>query len=342
MRQFKTIIEKSFEENYSSDEVPNQQDYVAKYKSMKDWLHENCYRFIGAATSAEDGSFFTDHGPEHFDEVLKYAGQLLGINEKSQKCELKTYEVFLLLAGVLVHDAGNVRGRLNHESQAMAILKEMGTSIFNWPFERKIIAEIAASHGGKVKDSKDTINTRIKNRSTDFLSITFRPMLIAAIVRFADEICENSGRTSNYLINNQAIPKPSEVFHKYAASITGCTVDLESRRVNVNYSVSSPDISIRFGKGDKEVFLVDEIFERIEKMYQELMYCSRFFDGVIKVDSIRAKITVYDNEDYEEEITNLTIASNEGYPSSMLDLKTRYPDWVEGRLAESLKEEASK
>ncbi|WP_414828950.1 hypothetical protein [Alteromonas sp. H39] len=327
MTQFNTLLEKAFEETYNADQMPSKADYIAKYKAMKDWLNRNCYRFIGSATSAEDGSFFTDHGPEHFEEVIKYAGMLLGISRDNVECNLTSYEVFLLLSAILLHDAGNVFSRHEHEKKPMTILNQMGVVALESPVERKIIADIAASHGGKVKGGdKDTINARIKHRESNFISISYRPRLVAAIVRFADEICENQTRTSPFLTEITDLPKTSQVFHLYANSISSCTVDLISRRVNVHYTIYDKDVKTKFGKLDSDCYLIDEIFDRVEKMYQELMYCSKFFDGLIAVDGIRARITLYDEE--HEEIDELTIDSGEGYPSEKLNLSKKHPNWV--------------
>ncbi len=103
-------------------------------------------------------------------------------------------------------------------------------------------------------------------------------------------------------------------------------MDLRSRRVNVHYTLYDKYVKLKFGKLNSDCYLIDEIFDRIEKMYQELMYCSKFFSGLIAVDGIRARITLYDEE--HEEIDELTIDSGEGYPSEKLNLSKKHPSWI--------------
>ena len=72
------------------------------------------YPLIGAATSAEDQGIYTDHGPDHFDSVIRYAGKLLNLPvviEGNEKICISPYEVFILLVSILLHDAGNIYGR---------------------------------------------------------------------------------------------------------------------------------------------------------------------------------------------------------------------------------------
>ncbi|MGY3902616.1 HD domain-containing protein [Aeromonas lusitana] len=325
---FTTVLEKWFVKNARQDtSFPESNvDYVARYSSLKQWLVENCYPLIGATTSLEDGGLYTDHGPKHFDQVIRYAGKLLGLEHENDQISLKCYEVYLLMTGILLHDAGNVFGRANHEKKAFEILKDIGIAVTTCNIEKKHIANIAEVHGGRANSgSKDTIGEKFNSHETDYLNATFRPRLISAIVRFADEICENKTRAATYGIQKEIIPKRSEVFHLYAESITASNVDIPGRMVRITFDVPVEYTQKKVGKNDSEVYLIDEIFERIEKMHCERLYCSRFFHGVVNIDSIRATINIKDDE--YENVDTLTIDTHVGYPSESLNLSKRHDEW---------------
>lgn len=328
MSEVNTLLEKWFLQNAKNfDKFPDPTaNYVNRYLALKDWLVINCYPFIGSATSAEDGGFYTSHGPEHFNQVIIYAGELLNLKKTTDELELNCYEVYLLLTGILLHDAGNIFGRTLHEKKAFTILREAGPAVTTCDIERKNIANIAEVHGGKSKSGgKDTINNKFSSTSSNYLNATYRPKLVSALVRFADEICENKTRAARLSIQKGTLPKSSEVFHYYANAISASTVDCEGREVRIQFDIDHHLTQRKFGKLDKEVYLIDEIFERIEKMNCERIYCSRFFQGKVHVDSIRVTINIVD-EEYEVYDT-LFIDTRDGYPSESLNLNKVHTGW---------------
>jgi len=308
--------------------------YFARYKHFKDNL-QPVYDYIGAGTSAEDGGVYTGHGPSHFDDVISYAGKLLGIPNDYSGTEdfpinLYPYEVFILLISILLHDAGNVEGRKGHEQRTQAIFAKYDGNSDR--FERRFIADIAKAHGGKFKlpdgtKSKDTIGRLITEANSTFGSTSYRPKLIAALTRFADEICEDSRRASKHLLDVGGLPKQSILFHKYAASIISSDVDLMAHQVHVKYSLYVSDLLDTYLKPsddeDQYVFLIDEIYERLKKMFAEMVYCSRFMRDAVKLEILRATIEIY-REDERGDIElwdNIAIELKEqGYPESGEDI----------------------
>lgn len=330
-------IEKWFSKNaalHSSKFPQSGVDYVARYVVIKEWLATHCYPLIGAKTSLEDGGLYTDHSLEHFNTVLKYAGELIGIdNEDSELKKLNCYEVYLIIVSILLHDAGNVFGRTQHEKKAFEILQDIGSAITFDNIEKKHIADLAEVHGGKsATGNKDTIGSKFNMDEIDYLKATFRPKLIAAIVRLADEICEDRTRAARYLCAKGQVPKKSEVFHYYSGAITASKVDYRGRNIRITFDVMTAQLKDKMGKLDEEVFLIDEIFTRIEKMHCERLYCSRFFQGVVAVDSIRVTINIR-TDDFEL-FDTITIDTDVGYPSASLNLSSRYDKWCGDILKE--------
>ncbi len=340
-------LENWFENNcLNSEYFPSGKDnYFKRYQGIKEYLVQNVYPEIGSAISSVDGGIYTDHGPNHFDAVIRYAGKLLDLqvdtNDRNELC-ISPYEVFILLVSILLHDAGNIFGRTGHEKHPHKIFKGMGDNLCPDEFEAKIISQIASAHSGSVKlldgtSSKDSIN-QLKEKDK-FGDITIRQQLIAALVRFSDEICEDRSRCARFLLNNQALPKESEVHHAYAYSISNVSVDREGKSINLKYELKKIHVLNKYGKGSpsniEKVFLIDEIFFRMEKMYREMIYCQRYMSEHIRLDRIRAVVQIYDdsmdilkNESFELKET--------GYPTTEDSLHKNHPEWRGCRLKKEL------
>ena len=319
----------------------NRNDYFDLYWSIKQYCAQNIYPYIGAGTSAEDGGIYTDHSLDHFNNVIRYAGKLLDIRIKKNSITLSDfelalapYEVFILLTSILLHDAGNIEGRQKHEQKTHKIIKLISQNLDS--VERNLIAAIAKAHGGKTTDasgneSKDTI-VRLKEKNT-FLGIAFRPKLLAAIVRFADEICEDRSRAARYYLENGILPKKSEVFHQYAYSITSVDVDTESKSVSIKFEVLASNLIKKFGKDNgsntpEEVYLIDEINHRLEKMYCEMQYCKSHMFEIVPINQLRAAVAIYEDEDQYEPLREESFELKEaGYPVSTFSFRKVHPDW---------------
>lgn len=317
--------------------------YFDKYKAFKNYMEVQVYPLIGAATSAEDGGLYTDHSITHFNAVITSLGKLLGVNplDQSKDIKLNPYEVFVALIAVLAHDAGNIFGRKGHEKRTNQILKEAGSAIFNDNFEVRPIANIASAHGGKVKGTEDRDTISKLDELTGYGGINFRPRLIAALVRFADEICEDRSRAATYLVRNQGLPKWSEAYHQYANAITNVSIDLQSKQLSILYEISSLDVLEKFGKGSSEstenIFLVDEIILRLEKMFSELIYCKLFMYEVCVINKIRAHIRIHDEDDQFESISKTFEIEQKGYPSANFKFNAAYPDWSGAQVEQQIK-----
>lgn len=319
-------------------------NYFDKYWGIKQYLADKIYPYIGAGTSAEDSGIYTDHSIDHFNCVIRYAGKLLGIPDDysagdSVNIELNPYEVFIMLVSILMHDAGNIEGRRGHEKHPQKILEKHCKTAIPDKFEAKPIADIAQAHGGKAKDasgnmSKDTFS--LLRNDDSYNGKRYRSKLIAAIVRFADEICEDRSRASSYHISEDKLPEKSEVYHQYAASITSVEVDAQSKRINIKFELPRDVVTKTFGKDvgkekPKRCFLIDEINERLEKMYCELLYCKPHLIEVMHINQIRATVAIYDitsdgclGDMLESEVFEL---KEEGYPTSGFSFKRSHPDW---------------
>jgi len=336
-------LERWFKSQSSNgDHFPNgNKDYFERYKGIKAYLMREVYPLIGVALSAKSHGVYTDHGPNHFDAVIRYAGKLLNLTAHANGTEkicISPYEVFVLLVSILLHDAGNIYGRSDHEKHPLIIFREMGESLCPDQFEAKIITRISAAHGGATElpdgsHSKDTI--KLLNDKDEMSGIFVRQRLIAALLRFSDEICEDRSRAAKFMLDKDILPKESEVFHAYAYSISSVRVDHKSKSINLKIELMKNNVTRLYGKGSKEIFLIDEIFSRLEKMYSEMLYCQRFMSEYIKLDRIRATIKIYDDrmDLLKEQTFNL---EEEGYPLTTKSLHKDHPEWKGSRLKEEM------
>lgn len=305
-------------------------DYFLQYQSIVAYFHASIYKNIDAGLSANPDlpGIFTAHNAEHFDEVVRYAGLLLGVETGDEEIQLTPYELYVLLVAIRTHDAGNIHGRKEHEKQCFSVLRNSGAASGPDVTEKKMIALIAQAHGGETPDgSKDTIGTLEEKKYYQHSHI--RPRLLASIVRFADEICENRNRANNYLLDHGSLPKHNEIFHKYAASITSNCVSIHDKRIILNFTVSIDDVNKAWGclinsKPD-EKYLIDEILDRLEKMDRERQYCNKFSRDIYTIDAIRSEITIV-NADLDE-IERIIVPELNDYG---------YPDDKRGKLKNDL------
>ena len=325
--------------------------YFSRYIGIKNYMKKHIYNFIGSATSVEDKGIFTDHGPDHFDAVIQHAGKLLGVPSKpdsNTQLAINPYEGFVLLVAILLHDAGNILGRAGHEKQAIAIFLGMGDGLCDDQFEANLIANIAQAHGGYVripsddKCSKDTIGQTLLEEDTMF-GVTVRQKYLAALVRFADEICEDRNRAARFLAKNSALPEHSQVYHAYAEAISSVEVDLKGKCIRLKLELMKEKMMQRFGKGAsnsiKKVYLIEEIFVRLEKMYSEMIYCQRFMGEHIPINRVVAKLFIYKGEKMEVVKQKDFELKEEGYPDISNCLIKRHPDWKGTKLKKLLKSE---
>lgn len=336
-------LEKKLEEfaNSKKDAFANQHvDYWERYKALLSSLRLHIYPNINAGLSclSKSPGFYTDHGARHFDEVVRYAGLLIEDTFGPPNSTLNPYELYLLLCAIRVHDAGNIDGREDHDKRAFAILKEYGGDIQKDATEHRLIADIAQAHGGRTiaDNDKDTIGALLDNTFVSCVDV--RPRLVAAIVRFADEICEHSNRASTHHINQGNLPEESKLFQLYAKSIAGAKPDRKNKSFKLlfNFDVALfantyPTPKDDEGKQQKK-YLIDDALDRINKLNHERVYCNRFLLPQLQTDQLEIEMeftkTVLVNGTAFPKICerrNLTIR-DKGYPSVPTDWKDTQPD----------------
>ena len=271
--------------------------YPRRFKNVAELLNDQTHPHVTHGASLADGGFLTDHGPGHIDSVIRRATSLLCYPKKTFP-QVTPYEVYILLLAIHFHDVGNIFGREGHEMKHGKVMDQFDAFIGPEMVERQAIQKIASVHSGRINGSQDTISTL--HPEAPVLGHKIRYRLLAAILRFADELADDSHRATRIIQSLGIIPSESMVFHEYAKSLHSVVVNPGKHVVRLNYAFLKKEATRTFGKGKlngmvPEVYLLDEIYERTLKMHMERKYCMRFLREVVRIDAIEILIEVYED-----------------------------------------------
>ena len=271
--------------------------YPTRFTNVAGLMNSQVHPHVGHGASLVDGGFLTDHGPQHIDTVIRRATSLLAHPEKTFP-QISPYEAYILLLAIHFHDVGNIFGRNRHERRHSEVMDRFEQFIGPEMVERQAIQKIAQVHGGRINGSKDTISTL--HHEAPVLGHNVRYRVLAAILRFADELADDSHRASRVAQSLDIIPPESAVFHAYATSLHSVVVDPAKHLVTLHFAFLKKEATRTFGKGKPDgvmesVYLLDEIYERTLKMHLERKYCMRFLQEVVRIDAIEVSIEVYED-----------------------------------------------
>ena len=335
------------------DDLPDRNaDYWARYTHLMAGLRENVYPHINAGLSclSKSPGIYTDHGAAHFDEVVRYAGDILRVS--TNQVNLAPYEIYLLLCAIRLHDAGNIDGREDHEKRATPMVYTYGGNIIHDSTEAVLIGSIAEAHGGRtVGGDKDTIGT-LPPDGTPVAAIICRPRQVAAIVRFADEICEHSARAARHHITANTIPEHNKLFHYYAKCIRGAAYDpkgcfklglsIDTKLLAEPYSLPSEGMEICSKK-----YFIDDVWDRISKLELERRYCNQFLDPSLQTNEIEIQIEFTESKKQSSvphlipfvvDRRNFVIPQKNGYPADNDSWRTAIEALKGSVLAQKTKE----
>lgn len=334
------------------DQFPDRNaNYWNRYLALVGYLRTDVYPHInaGLACLSKSPGIYTDHGKDHFDEVVRYAGALIESTfEGGKKGALDPYDLYLLLSAIRLHDAGNIDGRENHEKRAFAILKRAGNAVCPDDDEASLIAQIAEAHGGKTDaGDKDTIGSL--NESIGCGMITCRPQLVAALVRFADEICEHSSRASAHHLKSGTLPSQNQLFHLYAQAVKEATVHRNQKAFRMRLVFDHANLNSRFQtplstpENLDERFLLDDALDRIQKLDTERIYCNRYLPPELKTDRVEVKIDITLTQKAGSQSiaktwkTKTFIIQERGYPSPNASWRNNLNELAGEKIANELR-----
>lgn len=253
-------------------------DWVEQYYRFEEYMNKNWHPNVNLGAAIRGGGLLTDHGGKHVQSVIAHARDIL-----TDSMQLTGYEIYLLLVSIHFHDVGNIQGRKQHEEKIAEIIDLMGEILPLDTAEKNFVTSIATAHGGYLNGDKDTI--RDINTDTLYDGVQIRCRLLAAILRFADEISDDSSRAD---FSGIVIPRENEAYHFYSKALDPVSVTGETMKYHfrVPYDMTQKKI----GKGKDYIYLYDEILERIAKCMRELEYCKKYSCGMIQITTMDVTI----------------------------------------------------
>lgn len=266
--------------------------------------------------------YLNKHGLSHIPVVIDRATEIL----IASGCEITPYECYLLLCAIQFHDVGNFFGRDDHERKCIDImLNDVKDQAGSDTAEKNKIIAIASAHGGLLHGSINTISGLFEE--ADLMNQRVRFQLLAALLRLADELAEDSKRADRFLMQKDKIPEKSIIYHQYSSALHSNIIEDGEIRFTFEYSESiarnkySKLKKIKSGKIKVyNVYLLDEIYERTLKTHVEKEYCMKFIrnHAANEIQDIRVDITVYPEYDLSDcEPKRVTYSlRDKGYPSN--------------------------
>jgi len=299
-------------------------DHPGRLRNVAEYLERNVHPIVEKGALLHSGDYLNGHGVDHVRAVIERASQLLAPPDS----KLNPYEAYLLLMATHFHDVANVLGRSGHEARIPQIISLLAPFFENDPVEIRTVVLIASAHGGNIAGDRDTISALPSRQPVNGVEI--RIQLLAALLRFADELADDSTRASRFEESLNLVPTPSEVFHQYSLALHSVIVDADRHAVNLHFDIHKEAAMKKLGKKSESVYLLDEIYTRTVKMHVERLYCMRYMAAVTRIDAINATVKVFlPNMIFPVKVIQYTLEER-GYP----DLKAKdirklcpgYPD----------------
>ena len=291
---------------------------------MHKWVNQSSA--IASGKGRESSILLTDHGKDHVDTVIRRAAELCNANEQNI---LTAYESYVLLLAIQLHDVGNILGRDDHEKKISDVLTgtEASTLLGKDQIEKRMIKDIAMAHGGLADGSgnKDTIGALKYPIVHERNNSDIRTHLLAAILRFADELAEDHTRTSRFLIDNGQIPRICEIYHQYADRLRRLKINTKDRRIDLTFQINEAVAKKKYEKNGRKIYIADEIVARMEKMHTEHAYCNRYMRPYVMVDSINVKVELCDTKYMDVHDTISFSMRESGYPEPPKSISEAWP-----------------
>ncbi len=318
-------------ESRLEERAKNEEDaatFWSQYSAMRDYLAREYYPWVQSRCP-----FYTDHGEGHVKSVIQAASALLENKLGSEKGELSSLDLFLLLSSIIWHDVGMVHGRVGHAREVTRMTESIKTIAFSNLDIYRIVTSIVQAHTGKA-------GIDIPSREEDCTTPDQRvcivyPKALSALIRFADEISENRNRISQELL--PSVPEEQKIFWEYANCVSASRPDPSRERVVITLSIQQ-DKAVQAFQCDEflnssdnvgEISLIEYIIRRIEKMNNERAYCAPYFGRYVWIGELVVRFRVFHGTTPLDEYNMDTTFGDSHY--AQIDIFDRFfqehPDW---------------
>lgn len=297
---------------------PGEKPYNSLYKVAKQFMNEKIHPEIKAvAQRFLNGEYLNNHGERHIKDVILRASQLIFPIKDS----LTSYELFLLLMAIQMHDAGHIiKGRKEHAETVKKLINDVLGKNYQIAgldsVEKKFIFHLIKAHSGK----DDPIG--IIDENATLFGEKVRMRMLAAILRLADELAEDSLRASTYLLetDHEVINEKSRIFHKYSQALKSVSIECESHEIRFHFVLNDSDVRSAIEVRDCNKFLIDEVYDRTMKTWTEMIYYNRFVPEKIRMNRLSVKIEFLEENSLEDILPMVSYRLEEsGYPKLTYD-----------------------
>jgi len=163
-----------------------------------------------------------------------------------------------------------------------------------------------------------------------------RQRMLAAILRFADELADDSSRARDV----SRMLEFSKIFHAYSKALDSVVIEEVKNEnayfIKLVYLLNKDEAMQKYGKMDRDfdrvlkpsyVALLREIIERTKKMERERRYCSRFLLPHIIIKHIMVEIEIDMGGFFGEERIVYTLEET-GYPGEDIVIPKEVEDSI--------------
>ncbi|QOX63294.1 hypothetical protein FRZ06_08000 [Anoxybacterium hadale] len=261
--------------------------------------------------------YLNQHGTGHVEKVIE---KVIEIIKKFRFDRPSPSEIFVLLCAIQIHDIGNIFGRKGHEKSFQTIFRDVAKDIIPDTVTQRIILKIAQVHSGNINGDKDTISRAGLRIDGTWFNKVIREPVLAALLRFGDELADDSSRYDKTAFDLESIPKESIIYHAYSKCLHA--VNIFNNEVNktcylsLEYYVDSNAVTNEYTKENQSILLIDEIFYRTKKMEQERRYCMRFLAPYLPLTEIKVRIEIESEFDLTQSEVITYSLKEDGYPTN--------------------------
>lgn len=234
-----------------------------------------------------------NHGRSHINRVLFNLNALLGA-KPFQNDTITPYELFLAMMSILYHDIGILRGRKDHNEKSALLLSEENNEYIIDSQDKKIISVAVVSHSSNT-DIEETC-VRFQDKEVIGGQIV-RPKVIAALVRFADELDEDFRRADTSLQQKLQISGESLFYWQASQRILGIAPDRNALTININVELLPEDVGRVVTMDNKARAFLSLFAEKLSKINQERRKVVKFLPPELQYAHLLVSVRPLDDSE---------------------------------------------
>lgn len=323
------------EKDTSNDYHGRAAGYLTKFRALESHFFDYIHPQVDGGLIANSlknvpdddlPNIMTIHGNRHIRDVVESLDKIaLSIEQKPRATPLDPLEAYILLCAAHLHDAGNIRGRAGHPDRCGEIIRDH-PDLFYDTETRFNIFDVARVHGGEsTKFGRD----KFREITSDNFSFP-RLRLLAAILRMADELSENSERVPKELVARLEVSPQSNLAYRYARCFR--RFELQNDMLDIQLRVQPEQHEFVTEIDGERVGFFDHLESKIDVIEKEARYCAQYGRPDFDIRSIRFTVEFFAENfpSVDKAVSKLILDLDRGYPEELPPLSTRCDDLPKG------------